>query len=298
MSKHLIITAITLFFVVILVVAMWGTVDTATRGSADPLLAEHSLPADLPTVHQPSGGGDAASDYRRAIDLYIEHYDGLRSSDPPKKQVDKLVQLIRSAADKGSCSFGFADQYVPMEPGARSEYKSAPGKIANLILNQAEKMPEQRGKQTMLAVWTFGHRLYDRNLRIIPRQAGLGMMQLTSIYYDTRYGEDAPKAQAMAKWIPHLDKITKAWDEKLKAIYTYNASVGDLVRIAESDHDKSFRVEALLQMGIAQWTTNVRANVSAVKGTLEDHAAGEDADLARAARAAQQFTRENVRMIN
>jgi hypothetical protein len=300
MNKHLIITAVTLVVVAIIVVSMWGTVDSTTRGSRDEVLGATTLPSNLPTVDQgaESAAGDSATDYRAAIDFWIANYDALRNK-PDDKSVRKFERYLLSAAEKGKPTFGFADAYMPMEPGAAPEYHKAPDKIAQLIIRGVEKdEPGARVKKKLLALWSFGRRLYEHNLRMVPRQAGLGMMQYVAINAQARFGEADPMVSAMNQWIPHVDKITRQWDEKVKAIYTYNASVGDLVRIAEQDADKTFRVEALLQMGISQWTTNVRANVNAVHGCLEDFAASNDRDLARAARAAKDFTRENVRMLH
>lgn len=300
MNKHLVITAITLAVVAIIIVSMWGTVDPTTRGSRDELLDAITLPADLPAVDKAaeSASGDSASDYRAAIDYWIANYDELKNAKPDDKSVLKLHRHILSAAEKGKPAFGFADAYIPLEPGAAPEWHNAPGKITQYMVRGIKDLPDAKARKVMLSLWTFGRRLYEDNLRIVPRQAGLGMMQYVALNTQARFGAEDPVAAAMNQWIPHVDKITSQWEDKVKAIYTYNASVGDLVRIAENDADKSFRVEALLQMGIAQWTTNVRANINAVHGCLDDFAASGDADLARAARAAKDFTRENVRMLH
>ena len=301
MSKHLIITAVTLMIVTIIVLTMWGTVDPTTRGSRDEVLSADTLPTNLPAVDQGamSAPGDSASDYRAAIDYWVANYDDLRATTPDPQSVAKLERYILKAAKQGKPTFGFADAYMPMQPGEAPEYHNAPAKIGQLILRAVEKdEAESSIKKKLMALWTFGRRLYEYNLRMVPRQAGLGMMQYVAINAQSKFGADDPDVKAMNQWIPHVDKITAAWEEKKKAIYKYNASVGDLVRIVENDGDKTFRVEALLQMGIAQWTTNVRANVNAVQGCLEEFAASKDTDLARAARAAQEFTRENVRMLH
>ncbi|MBI1368903.1 MAG: hypothetical protein GC162_09655 [Planctomycetes bacterium] len=298
MNKHLILSVITLLIVVGVIAAFWGGMDQATDGSSDEKLAGTTLPTTLPTVTNPGGEGDAGATYKKAIDFYIEHYDELKGDRPDAALAARAVKMVIVAGHKGQVADGFADAYVPMEPGTVPQYKNAPLHLATLTLRYAEKQPEADGKEAMLAVWTFGHRLFANNNRISPRLTGLGMMQNVAITYARQYGENDPKTAAMAEWVAKIDPITRSWDQKMKTIHTLGASVGDLVRIADMDKDKGFRIEALLVMGISQWTTDGSANVRAIHGTLSKYAEGTDRELSQAARAAQAFTRENVRMMH
>lgn len=298
MTKHLIISAITIAIIAIVALAMWGTVDPLTQGSRDEILADHSLGDSVPTVVVANDSGDAATDYHEAIEYFIANYNDLRSKTPSTIRVAHLARLLLRASDKAKTTDGFADHYVPVQPSAKPQYYNAPVRIADLLLNRAASKTDAKGKREMLSVWVFGRRLYEHNIRIYPRQAGIGIMQNVSITYSKQYGENDSAAKKMAQWIPKLDELSRDWDEKMKAIHVMHPSIGDLVHIADDDQDKGFRIEALLEMGRVQWMTNGHANLSALHNCMERYAHSDDAQFVAAAHAAEQFSREDVRMIH
>lgn len=295
MSKHLTISLISAFIIVIGIAVMWRGVDAPTAASRDELLVKMSLPTDLPAMDQRGSSGDATSDYRAAIELYQEHKHDLRRKDPPREIVKQLADHLLAGAQKASVTSGFLDEQLPLEPGARPEYGDAATKVASLALHAVSDADPAEKERVARAAFLYGRRLFDHNVRISPRRAGLVVMATAAMNLEQMLEGDA-KRQA-TKWVDAIGDIQMAWEEKLQGMYRMEESAGDLMRIANYDEDLSFRVEALLQLGVAKYLTDSRNNQRAMENVLEDNVESSEPMLVKAAKAATAFTREQVRQV-
>ncbi len=297
---HLILSAFTLLVVFVLVMMAWGSADEATNLSAANVLKVSKFDG-LPDVWHPSSNGDASPLYEEAFDLYASNKDNLNSKGGANPEtVQKLIDLLVRAKDQGSVTDGFADT-APLEPGAQPSYANAPRSMANLIdlmivkkVRDKEMTPEQ-AEPIIQAIWAMGQRLFINNLRSFSRESGLSAMH--SAYHASGMIPGTPTAKAMATWIDRLKETESRWMLK-KQLFAYDASVGDLVRLAQLDEDRTFRLEAILQMGVARWTKPTRGNVRAISSALNSAMYGSDPLLAKAAKAANSSTREQVRVLH
>jgi len=301
MTRHLIVSAIVVAIVAMVAWTMWGEVDPPTMASSTTMLRKQAFPEVLDPPYRPRGNtADAGRQYTEAFDLFLRNQDVLQRDDPPEDLCKSLTRMLVDASDADSVQNGFADVYVPMQPMARPEYGNAPQRIARVVLDEAREQASRpaRARRAIYAVWTFGKRMFDANVRLSPRLEGLMAMQMAASVHRAVLGNEDPKSLDVQAWDEEVRKIVRAWKKKREALYLMEGNVGDLLRFAELDKDRSFRVEAVLQLGVAQWLSErSRANLGAIEACLNRHSAGDDPVLAEAATKAATFTRQQASSI-
>lgn len=299
MLKHLILTAFTLVIVISIIMMALGTPDPATTATADAYLKIQKPSADLPAVCPPGEAGDAGTIYQQAFDYYKQHQVELNGRRPPAGPIQHLRDMLVQAVGRRDVTDGFADQSIPLEPGATPDWGNAPTRMADLICRGAKEQNSDDARQSFLGVWALGQRLFEHNVRLFPRRTGMGAMETAAMYAPVVLGKDSPVTQAMAKWNTQLLKINDAWQNKVDGVFKYDPSVGDLLRVAELDEDRTFRLEAVLQMGVVRWTkANNRGDLRAIRNALAGYVHDKDPLIAAAAKAANAMTREQVRALH
>jgi hypothetical protein len=295
MNKQVMIALVSLFVLLVGVAVMWRGVDAATDASRDEVLVRYVLPEGLPAVFTAGASGDATGDYEAAIELHEQHKHDLRGKSPPAEVVGKLRSQLVTAAKKATVAQGFLDQRIPLVPGASTEYGDAPTKIASVVLGNLKGLKEVDQVRAARAVFAFGQRIYEENVRISARRAGLMVMTSAGLTLESLL--KGAERDAVTQWINSISKLLDKWDEKLKAIHQMAGNAGDLIRFANRDGDLGFRVEAMLQLGMAQYLTDSGNNRRAIRNALSDNVNSPEPMLAKAATAALNFTREQVRQV-
>ncbi|MBI1374980.1 MAG: hypothetical protein GC159_19860 [Phycisphaera sp.] len=200
---------------------------------------------------------------------------------------------------------GFLDAMTPMQPMAKADYGDAAELTARVVLdwaraqaNEQAKARRRRGENAMLAVWAMGRRMFDHNVRLAPRRVGLAIAQSAGLTYLKTFGEKGGKSLDMRACVEESQKMSNFWKNKQLGLYALQGSVGDLIRFADQDEDRTFRIEALLQLGLMQWLgRRSRANLSAIEACLNRQIVSSDAQIAEAARIAKEYTREQARAL-
>jgi len=83
----------------------------------------------------------------------------------------------------------------------------------------------------------------------------------------------------------------------VRTIMGTDPHVGDLLNVAKNDEDRTFRIAATLQLGIAKFTDGNPGNRSAINAYLGEAKQSDDPMLAEAAAAADALTLEDFRTL-
>ena len=65
---------------------------------------------------------------------------------------------------------------------------------------------------------------------------------------------------------------------------------GDVFNVAENDKDRSWRIQAILSLGIVKFTATKRGDLRRVRKIIDKNVAGDDPLAAAAAKAAKELT--------
>lgn len=264
--------------------------DPPTSASNDSKLVAVTLPTDLPPMVADTGSGDSTRLYNKAIDLYTAKADFLKTDPPPQRLIDDLTETILDAGKRGAPDHGWADDHVGLQPGKQPDWYSAPMEIAEIIFDHEIRSKVTAGKYSgskararklIDAVFLFGKRMYETSDRVLIRRDGLDVMSKAM-----GMREMALNDKDAGPWREAIYQVRAKWEAKLKAIYTLDASVADLIRFATLDKDPSFQIEAILQLGIAQWTKKSMGNQRVIDNAFADLQKSKNSMVAQAAKAA------------
>jgi hypothetical protein len=103
---------------------------------------------------------------------------------------------------------------------------------------------------------------------------------------------------ALCAWSGAINKITTNWDGKIQLIQAVHQPKGDLMNIAKNDQDPTFRVAATAWLGVAKYNPGSRANEKAINALIANGLKSDDPDIASAAQAANDFTRDELRKLH
>ncbi len=217
------------------------------NASAVPSLARFPSP-------QP-GSGDAAELYHQAMRLYVASRPILKEQSPPDPEaLAKLIVLLGQAADRASCNPAFMDGYMPLKPLEAPTHENAPFEIAKLLDDQARKLQDEKALQIARSLMVFGHRMLEKNHRLVIRKEGVGIGQMGATTYflvGIKLGGPHAETAGHAKlFADQMGLFVMPWQGKLEIIYGAKPAIGDILMLADKDMDPTFRGEALLRLGM------------------------------------------------
>ncbi|XAL99651.1 hypothetical protein OT109_18985 [Phycisphaeraceae bacterium D3-23] len=110
--------------------------------------------------------------------------------------------------------------------------------------------------------------------------------------------EPDPAEQDLDAWEQAVTAIDTAWREKLDMISLAKPNVADLIRVAEHDEDRSFRVYATHQLGYARFECGEPGNQRMIAQAIGRASVSDDPLIRQAARFAQRMNREQFYAVN
>lgn len=281
-----------------------GVADLPTGATRGDKLEKVSLPPGLPRIVEP---GDPTIEASRAYDkvfaLYTERRKDFDRDPVPPMLADQLTGLVIDALPAGKFSEGFIDEFVPVNLLDEIEFREALEVVAEVVGKRVstaiEKGDIPYAAKASYGLWAMGQRLFEHTVRMHNRRNGLIMMKTAGAKLATIADKlpERPKLGAeLGEWATALQKIEAAWNDKLKIILVPETpSVADLAHIARDDKDPSFRVEAMLYLGVAKFNPKSPANKRMVLKTIKDGMSDPDPLIAKAATAADAMTKEEMR---
>jgi hypothetical protein len=296
--------AIVIAFVLILVAANSGAPDAPTADTAPDKLTAVALPADLP-VAIPANDRDATTAYRQAF-AAVDEIDRLLKRGSAKDlkvqaALEHLADKMIDAASAGAVDEGFLERNMPLKPMARPENEKAIMSLGPLLLPHAVELYQQGNPARALliakAAFVFGHRAFAANRQLLPRFYGLALMQMALQLLADDPDQLQGGKDTLQAWTTALREAHNLWEPKVRKILSLDANIGDLLRLARQDQDESFRIAAILRLGMQQHNARTGPNRSAIQDLLADLAQSGNPDESAAAKAAQAYSRDEYRTL-
>ncbi|MCX5658177.1 MAG: hypothetical protein NTW19_00460 [Planctomycetota bacterium] len=295
---------IVLGILVFFFVSTRGVADMPTSATRAEKLEKVTFAPGLPKIVDAGDPNiDAKLAYDKVFALYADRHKDFDRSEVPTILADQMTGLLIDALPAGKFPPGFVDEYVPMSLLEQPEFGEALAAISDVvgkrIASAAEKGDVPYAAKAGFALWAMGQRLNEHCVRLHNRLQGLVMMKTAGekLYPLVDKLPERPKFKdELSKWIEPLDKIETEWNSKVKLIWAPVApSVADLINIAKNDKDPSFRVEAMLYLGVAKFNPKSNANKRVLLATLAEGKTDPEPLVAKAAETADAMTMEEMR---
>lgn len=302
MKPRYIIIAVAFVPLLVAAALLYGVADGPTSVTNAEALSERVLPVGLPALTKPGNpDDDAGVYYEQAIGLLAEYPGVLTRTREHDALVDELCELLLSAAEAGHIEPGFMDGHIPVQNGALPDYGEAIESIHEWVIYRSAALfthsEPDRARELAIAVWVFGRRMFEQDVRLYNRNTGLDMMESAGgMLFEMSAQDPSLDTETLRAWSEAITKIRKAWQPKLEVMLGVDPHPGDLVNIALNDGDRMFRVEATLRLGIHRYGVE-RGNRRAMNRAIQAAIDSEDALLAEAGRAADALTLEQKRRL-
>lgn len=289
-----------LLLTVVGTVAYRGIADDPTSRTAPEKLVKVSLSAGLPAVFTPDEpNADATPLYQQAVAYYKSHTKELDPQKFSARAADELATLLISAMKAGKVSTPLFDDMIPVVPGALPEFGDALEVIPAVVLSRAaqlEKAGDKAGAElATLAVFAFSQRLFENSVRLYIRNVGLGNLPAAGAQLYPMLDGQADRQEALAKWGTAVETMGKAWDERLQFVLGVRPQIADLIVLALKDPEMTFRLEAVLKLGVMKFNAGGRGNRRVLADAIAELQKDPDPIIAYAAKAADDFTIEQMR---
>ncbi|MEX0775004.1 MAG: hypothetical protein WD042_04740 [Phycisphaeraceae bacterium] len=279
----------TVFFV-----TAYGIADSPTGLTMGAAVAKQELLSGLPAVYQPSDPGASANQaYQELFDYYMANKSDLGFEDPNMAKVDQVIDLLIKASNAGQVQTPFFDDQIEMKYKGAAKFEAAIEAISYAVgmrIVDLYESDKQRATAASEALFALGHRLFTQSVRLYLRFQGVTIMEGTAAVMEAN-GDDRGKP-----WREPTRAILSNWEEKdRKVLGPLSAPMGDLMNLAKKDPDRTFRVEAILRLGVAKFAPGSKGNARAIASILADAKQSDDAYIREAATAADALTREEMR---
>jgi len=278
-----------------------GIADFATSATRSELLVKAQLPSHLvPIFVSEQAAEDATVIYTKILTVYRDNLAELSQEQPPDVLLERLTDLVLQAMERGQVKQGFLDQYIPVEPGAQPRFRDALEVVPYLVLGHASQLfsegQQERSVQAIRAVWALGQRAFEKNDRLSNRWHGLRIMADTCEQLDRLSGQtELVNAKHVQAWAQVLQAIVKKWGDKYKLIAKTKPHIGNLINIAQQDQDVTFRIAAILKLGVVKFNPGSTGNKRAIIDAIDQEINNPHPLIAQAAQAANALTLEQMR---
>lgn len=270
-------------------------------------------------IHQSLGDLAPATNGTGAGALYVKAYkklvalapdadslDNARHNISPEKdpQLMEIVNLLEKAATRSiarkhllfspTLPIPAVDDPVADRISALGDICSTAG--AGLMVDGKPHAAEK----ALQACALFGQRVWRRGLLVSIRGNALGAMEfgiqgLEQIYKKgtlanpSKYGQCKKINRAIAA-------ATKKWFAKLGFVCVTDPHAADMVYIIKHDKDLSWRITAIMELGIARWATDYTPRANAIKHYLDMQSLSHNRWIRRAAKRSAAMTLHDIRM--
>jgi hypothetical protein len=309
--------------VLVIVLVVWfivsrgNTVGAPTGETAPAVLKKIELKLDLAKLITPPPPEDtgAAAVYLEAVKEMVAIGDDFIAQakaepEPSKKPVFKsIIDKLEAAADKGlgKTDLNF-ESVLPITPGPEWKIRDQLYTLGQLAAKNAMSMRADKNKEaaekSARAALIFGERLFNNGVFVAYKSAGLGVLSeglaAFEAHYSERFFPDAEKAAAAKQLYADYRSSTERWNKKEVLVRRIGplSKPGDLWNLAEHDEDRAWRLDAIMWLGVAKWTEASKGGQrSAIQSYLEKKSLDPDPLVAQRAKAAADFSREDVRTL-
>jgi hypothetical protein len=293
-----------------------NTIGEPEATKAPGILAKIDLNLDLgKLIAMPAEGATGADlPYQAMVklamefgDLFAEKIDGTAHPEQQtefKLMLDKLEDGADKGLGEGALNFDALPELSPKTEWDIRGILRGLGTVGTRSCMSMRQAKDRAGAEKALrAALIWGYRLYKHGDSVAFRSASMAIISEALAEYESHYSRqwyDDPAKAAVAKdlYATYLP-VGKQWFDKQKIVWVpeMNPAPGDLWNIAEHDQDKVWRLEAIMWLGISQWTAASGKQRAAVQSYLNEKTKSPDPLIARYAKDAVTTPREAVHAI-
>lgn len=298
--------AIVVVIAAVLAVTMFKPADSPTRATSPSNLQLLEYPGEMPSLFPtPEQSANANARYDKAVQYFLTNKHVLGHDNPAPDEGKQLMDLLIDAMHAATVSEGLLDQQIPVTVGGQPRHTELVMYLPIIVSKQAEQAVgasnQARALEMMQAQWALGQRMLEYSVRMDNRLFGVQLMssageQMLTLADDM--GEQSPiDPNDVLTWAQYVNSTHSVWKNRIEIIMNTKPHVGDLLRIATEDPDRTFRLAATLRLGIAKFNPGHSGNLRAINKTLDRAIASDDPLIAKAAKAAKALTKEEFRRI-
>jgi hypothetical protein len=281
---------------------MRGVPEVLSKETNERVLKRATLADNVPPLYEvTSPNGDAGDKYRRAVRLYTMNAARFERDNPPQDLVADLVSLVVDAGREGGVQPGLLDDQIPIKTGALPDFGDALEGVHVVLATEAQRRFEAGDRAGALGIargtLAMGQRLFTHSVRLYNRRIGLEMMESAIGWMRSMADQIEGGEEKIKQWEHALLGIREGWDVKIPIVRSVKPHIGDLLNIARQDQDPTFRLEAMLHLGIAKFNPGHRGNLRAIQETIAAGKADANPQIAAAAASADAFTIEEMRKL-
>ncbi len=260
----------------------------------------------------PRNGDGAGALYTEAYQKLValapdaDSLDNARHNIAPEKDAKlmKIVDLLEQAAVRnvGRTHLLFSEKLpLPAADDPVADRVAALGDICATAGSGfiADGKPHAAEK-ALQACALFGRRVWRRGLLVNVRGNALGAMAygvegLMQLYKSGPLA-NAGKYSRCARVRKAIASATKKWFAKLGFVSVTDPRAADMAYMIKHDKDLSWRIAAIMELGVSRWASDYRPKADAIEQLLLHYTLSQNKWIRRAAKRSAGMTLQDIRM--
>jgi hypothetical protein len=325
-------TVLVVVVVVVLYLVLFDPPASPPRDTIEPGFLDLKQ-VDVPLTEvigiEPTGAGNAADDYQRAIQIEMANHEDINhlgdierlealtgDSNPWDDPVLKLCKEIHGHVAEGAKKqkmefvFVFTPKKLPIMYHQRAADQLYRVSVAThlLYLIHVDRKEYAQAERILKDLMILGVHIFRE--RALPHLGmdGLEMQRVAAMRLQELYAtwDGAPKhrIEPLKRYENSLSLISSNYRQKKKILWdnipandpaTHEPliSAGDVFNIIENDQDRAWRVQALLTLGPLKFRAMGRGDQKKIRDLIVEYKQKKDPIISEAAKAAGEFTNED-----
>ncbi|NNM85075.1 MAG: hypothetical protein HKL96_04870 [Phycisphaerales bacterium] len=172
---------------------------------------------------------------------------------------------------------------------------------ATIMVGENDKLQShfKQALKAYQAALMLGYNEWKYGLFLDVRTAGLDTLSSAVDAIRSYYGHGKTKSE-----FPHdaannlhnsLKNTVQTWYKKYAIVHSTDPYAGDMANIIKHDQDITWRIEAMINLGIARWSTSDASEAKAILKFLQKWQHNPNAYLSAAAKRSANITRADIR---
>ena len=285
-----------------------GPADSESGAITEENLAKQTFnTSDLPNLGKAPGGSGSLPELLTKLASAKNVMRSGGFEDEKDALAKEIVKALHGAAASSIPDKAF-DSRIPEKRFDAPELQVEIQALLKAATREIKRLKEQakfdQAQAIALSYLALGEQVYNKNIRLRSRRAGLGMMRSalsqmgpinTARYKDGEIEkEEMHQLNAKVKaWMDAIADFETPWKAKLKSIDSVaNVNTADIIRVANEDRDLTFRIYGTLRLGYALYERGDPGNQQAIKEAIEALKSDSEPLVAKAAAEAESIKRD------
>ncbi len=274
---------------------------TLAQGALD--LHAIDLPITYVLPQPPVEPGNAGDDYSKAIELMSELG---KFSMAGVDEFHRVHRYVAIGAMKKEMRFTLIQTPDEFEVGY--SYKPAQDlldvytALSGLAIASTNRGQFAKARKIMQDIFTLGHHMTAERARVDMVRKGLYIQSAAVgglITLHKRSGQsDKDALSRLKEYQQAIDDLQDFYDAKTRIVWTLsNVQPGDIFNVAVNDADRSFRVQAILYLGVLRYNAVNDGDARWANKLIEQFSGQDDPFIRAAAKAAAELTLAEFRTV-